>query len=124
MLLRIILSRVWCGSEPRATRLQSFCRMTQPARKRPPLKPEAVPEPPAAEPPAAERPASLDRSGESAPPHLGPAEASLAEASPAGLPKIIPFTSLARCGEEVWIETGGQVYRLRKTRQGKLILTK
>jgi hemin uptake protein HemP len=40
------------------------------------------------------------------------------------LPKIIPFSSLARCGDEVWIETGGQVYRLRKTRQGKLILTK
>ncbi len=40
------------------------------------------------------------------------------------LPKIISFTSLARCGDEVWIETGGQVYRLRKTRQGKLILTK
>ena len=46
------------------------------------------------------------------------------EAAAAGLPKIIPFSSLARCGDEVWIETGGQVYRLRKTRQGKLILTK
>ena len=40
------------------------------------------------------------------------------------LPKIIPFESLTRCGDEVWIETEGQVYRLRKTRQGKLILTK
>lgn len=40
------------------------------------------------------------------------------------LPKIIPFTSLARCGDEVWIENQGQVYRLRRTRQGKLILTK
>ncbi len=40
------------------------------------------------------------------------------------MPKIIPFSTLARCGDEVWIETGGQIYRLRKTRQGKLILTK
>ena len=40
------------------------------------------------------------------------------------LPKIIRFDSLARCGEEVWIENGGQIYRLRRTKQGKLILTK
>lgn len=42
----------------------------------------------------------------------------------AQLPKIIKFESLARCGEEIWIESEGQIYRLRKTRQGKLILTK
>jgi hemin uptake protein HemP len=41
-----------------------------------------------------------------------------------GLPKIIRFDALARCGEEIWIENEGQIYRLRKTRQGKLILTK
>lgn len=41
-----------------------------------------------------------------------------------GLPKLIRFESLARCGDEIWIENEGQVYRLRKTRQGKLILTK
>ncbi len=40
------------------------------------------------------------------------------------LPKIIHFDELARCGEEVWIECAGQLYRLRKTRQAKLILTK
>ena len=40
------------------------------------------------------------------------------------LPKIVRFDELARCGEEVWIEFAGQLYRLRKTRQGKLILTK
>jgi hemin uptake protein HemP len=40
------------------------------------------------------------------------------------LPKIIPFEQLARCGEEIWIECGGQIYRLRRTRMGKLILTK
>lgn len=40
------------------------------------------------------------------------------------LPKIIPFDQLARCGEEIWIECSGQIYRLRRTRQGKLILTK
>ena len=42
----------------------------------------------------------------------------------AKLPKIINFESLARCGDEIWIENNGQIYRLRKTRQGKLILTK
>jgi hemin uptake protein HemP len=40
------------------------------------------------------------------------------------LPKVIGFESLARCGDEVWIENNGQIYRLRRTRQGKLILTK
>ena len=40
------------------------------------------------------------------------------------LPKIISFDSLARCGDEIWIENEGQIYRLRRTRQGKLILTK
>jgi hemin uptake protein HemP len=39
-------------------------------------------------------------------------------------PKIIPFDVLARCGEEIWIENKGQIYRLRRTKQGKLILTK
>lgn len=39
-------------------------------------------------------------------------------------PKIISFESLARCGDEIWIENNGQIYRLRRTRQGKLILTK
>ncbi|TWT74739.1 hemin uptake protein HemP [Allorhodopirellula solitaria] len=38
--------------------------------------------------------------------------------------KVVRFESLARCGEEIWIENDGQLYRLRKTRQGKLILTK
>lgn len=40
------------------------------------------------------------------------------------LPKIISFDSIARCGDEIWIENSGQIYRLRKTKQGKLILTK
>lgn len=40
------------------------------------------------------------------------------------LPKIIKFDTLARCGDEIWIEHNGQIYRLRKTRQNKLILTK
>jgi hemin uptake protein HemP len=40
------------------------------------------------------------------------------------LPKIVPFSELARCGDEIWIEHLGQLYRLRQTRQGKLILTK
>jgi hemin uptake protein HemP len=57
-----------------------------------------------------------------------PDENASADASAAapmtGLPKIIKFDSLARCGDEIWIENEGQIYRLRKTRQGKLILTK
>ena len=40
------------------------------------------------------------------------------------LPKIIKFDTLARCGDEIWIEHNGQIYRLRKTRQDKIILTK
>ena len=40
------------------------------------------------------------------------------------LPKIIKFSDLVRCGDEIWIENNGEVYRLRKTKQGKLILTK
>ena len=39
-------------------------------------------------------------------------------------PKIVRFDELARCGEEIWIEHNRQLYRLRSTRQGKLILTK
>ena len=40
------------------------------------------------------------------------------------LPKILRFEDLKPCGNEIWIENGGQIYRLRRTRQGKLILTK
>jgi hemin uptake protein HemP len=39
-------------------------------------------------------------------------------------PKIVHFADLARCGNEVWIEHQGMLYRLQSTRQGKLILTK
>ena len=42
----------------------------------------------------------------------------------AHLPKIISFETLVRCGNEIWIECNSQIYRLRKTRSGKLILTK
>ena len=38
--------------------------------------------------------------------------------------KIITFKELCCCGDEVWIENEGEIYRLRKTRQGNLILTK
>ncbi len=49
------------------------------------------------------------------------------QSSPSGapvMPKIVKFDALARCGDEIWIENNGQIYRLRRTRQGKLILTK
>ncbi|EMI20463.1 hemic uptake protein hemP [Rhodopirellula maiorica SM1] len=39
-------------------------------------------------------------------------------------PKIVRFKDLSRCGDEIWIEHEGMLYRLRETRQGKLILTK
>ncbi len=42
----------------------------------------------------------------------------------ANLPKIISFNELSRCGDEIWIENNGTLYRLRRTKQGKLILTK
>ncbi|MCH1495078.1 MAG: hemin uptake protein HemP [Rubripirellula sp.] len=61
-------------------------------------------------------------------PDPGVAEESLTSSEPpdtaAFLPKIIKFSDLARCGDEVWIEFETQLYRLRKTKQGKLILTK
>jgi hemin uptake protein HemP len=34
------------------------------------------------------------------------------------------FEELANGSDEVWIEGGGQLYRLRQTKQNKLILTK
>lgn len=43
---------------------------------------------------------------------------------PSKLPKMINFDDLARCGEEIWIVNRGDLYRLRRTKQGKLILTK
>ena len=52
------------------------------------------------------------------------ADSALTKASLKNIPKIVRFESLARCGDEIWIENEGQIYRLRKTRQGKLILTK
>ena len=54
---------------------------------------------------------------------VAPTEIELSKAAK-DLPKIVSFESLARCGDEIWIENGGQIYRLRRTRQGKLILTK
>lgn len=42
----------------------------------------------------------------------------------AGTRKIIHFTELAHCGDEIWIEYQGKLYRLQSTRQGKLVLTK
>jgi hemin uptake protein HemP len=38
--------------------------------------------------------------------------------------KVIRFNDLAKCGDEVWIEHAGQLYRLRKTRHEKLVLSK
>lgn len=36
----------------------------------------------------------------------------------------VAFDALAESSDELWIELEGQLYRLRKTKQGKLILTK
>ena len=41
-----------------------------------------------------------------------------------GMPKIIQFEDLVICGDEVWIQFKGQIYRLRRTKHDKLILTK
>ena len=38
--------------------------------------------------------------------------------------KVVRFDDLSRCGDEIWIEHRGQLYRLRQTRHGKLVLTK
>ena len=73
-------------------------------------------------PAAASTPAAPTTAG----PATGPAQPAVhsAEVELSSLPKIIRFDALARCGDEIWIENEGQIYRLRKTRQGKLILTK
>lgn len=39
-------------------------------------------------------------------------------------PKLVAFDELCPSGDEVWIENEGQIYRLRRTKLGKLILTK
>lgn len=52
------------------------------------------------------------------------AEQESSSAQGVSLPKIVPFKTLAKCGDEVWIEHEGQLYRLRRTKQDKLILTK
>jgi len=39
-------------------------------------------------------------------------------------PKIVPFDELCRCGDEIWISNGLVIYRLQRTKLGKLILTK
>ncbi len=94
-----------------------------------------APEPAGARAPEAPEPATAPGSSTAAPATL-PAEAAGANAAVAGsplaassafnsnIPKIVRFDSLARCGDEIWIENEGQIYRLRRTRQGKLILTK
>jgi hemin uptake protein HemP len=64
-------------------------------------------------------PPAAQSAGPAMPPAVRQAEVELSN-----LPKIIRFDALARCGDEIWIENEGQIYRLRKTRQGKLILTK
>lgn len=46
------------------------------------------------------------------------------DASAGPLPKIIRFEELVVCGDEVWIQFQGQIYRLRRTKHDKLILTK
>ncbi|MCY3005475.1 MAG: hemin uptake protein HemP [Planctomycetota bacterium] len=56
-------------------------------------------------------------------PELG-REDSVGKTTEPRLPKIISFRDLCRCGDEVWIEHAGQLYRLRCTKQGKLLLTK
>lgn len=40
------------------------------------------------------------------------------------LPKVIQFRDIARCGNEIWIQHEGKLYRLQSTKQGKLVLTK
>lgn len=51
-------------------------------------------------------------------------QGSAAQTTPPSLPKIIPFSEISRCGEEVWISHNNQLYRLQTTKLGKLILTK
>lgn len=69
---------------------------------------------------------STSNHSDSGPELPGERAASLSDVSnqSAALTKIVSFETLARCGNEIWIENNGQIYRLRRTRRGKLILTK
>lgn len=66
----------------------------------------------------------VPESAQDPPPQPGAGNTGSLGAVNAVVPKIVPFSDLARCGDEIWIENDGQIYRLRKTKQGKLILTK
>ena len=57
-------------------------------------------------------------------PARGGNQAEVSSANASMLPKIIHFDELVVCGDEVWIQLKGQIYRLRRTKQDKLILTK
>lgn len=46
------------------------------------------------------------------------------EQRPAATPPIYSSEELFRGGREMWIEHAGQMYRLRITARGRLILTK
>ena len=45
-------------------------------------------------------------------------------ADQSGQPKTVRFNDLAACRDEIWIELDGKTYRLRRTRNDRLILTK
>lgn len=44
--------------------------------------------------------------------------------SDAAAPRVMRSQELLQGRSEIWIEHGGQIYRLRQTRSGKLILQK
>ncbi len=58
------------------------------------------------------------------PPKRDCADSDLNRGRPSNYPKIVQFDDLTDRDEEIWIENNGQIYRLRRTKQGKLILTK
>ena len=57
-------------------------------------------------------------------PDRDPAASPRPPETPPPRPPAVRFTDLAGAAAEVEIEHAGQVYRLRRTRAGKLLLTK
>lgn len=57
-------------------------------------------------------------------PDSEPAQPHSSVSEAAGRPRVYQSAELFGAGKEVWIEHGEELYRLRITAQGKLLLTK
>ena len=114
--------RQYWRAQQRFSHAANMSDQSEPNRRKTPPQPDSDRPRQPAQPPATESPTPA---GSAAPVDLPATLQATGEGqSNLQLPKIISFETLAKCGDEVWIEHHGRLYRLRETRQGKLILTK